>query len=259
MLSVVVSLLYSVLILAISGEYDVDLIIPFIASIGATTLVIYLGIYVLKAIAICIMAKKRKIKWWWVGMLPYANYALIGKLAGPIRIFHFDIKNIGIITAITAFVLDLSNVFGSLIPCIQIYMMLLNGDVMGVESILGIASGIFYDFIEIFVYVADIAFVISYFSLVYAIFGKYAPQKRLLYSVLSLIQPLFSIFLFVVRNNKAYQNIDDYYREKMANRFGQTYNPYQNPYQTKENPFDDYSNNNNNNNSNNNENPFDEF
>ena len=38
-------------------------------------------------------------------------------------------------------------------------------------------------------------------------------------------------------NNKPYNSLDEYYREKMANRYGQTYNPYTNPFQTRENPY----------------------
>jgi hypothetical protein len=38
-----------------------------------------------------------------------------------------------------------------------------------------------------------------------------------------------------------YNSIDDYYKELMAKRFGQTYNPHANPYQTYENPFSNYS------------------
>ena len=58
--------------------------------------IIALGLFILKAIAICKMAKNRGFKNWWLGMIPYANIILLGKLAGPVRIFKVGVKNIGV-------------------------------------------------------------------------------------------------------------------------------------------------------------------
>ena len=43
-------------------------------------------------------------------------------------------------------------------------------------------------------------------------------------------------------NNHPYSSVDEYYRELMAKRYGQAYDPHSSPYQTHENPFSDYSN-----------------
>ena len=66
----------------------------------ASVLIIYLGLFILKAVALCRMAKKRGFSNWWLGMIPYANFYLIGKLAGPIRLFNYDFKNMGIVALI---------------------------------------------------------------------------------------------------------------------------------------------------------------
>lgn len=189
--------------------------------------VISIGFFILKAVAICRMAKKKGYKNWWLGMIPYANYILLGKLAGPIRIFRMDISNMGIFVIIGSVILDVINLayyFGNIIT--------------EIIPIAGYAITLLYSFS----YIIELVYFIAFFSLVYAIFGKYVPQKRMLFSALSLIQPVFAILLIVIMDKKPYDSIDDYYRELMAKRYGQTYNPHVNPYQTYENPFSDYSN-----------------
>ena len=204
--------------------------------------VLVVGFFILKAIAVCKMAKKKGYKNWWLGMIPYANFILLGKLAGPIRIFKMDIPNMGIFLLIASLLLDIVNLlyyFGSYLATI----------VPGIEYVINLVYTFGY-FIELVYFVAS-------FSVAYAIFGKYEPQRRMLYSALSIIEPIFAILLIVIMNKKPYDSIDDYYRELMAKRYGQAYNPHTNPYQTYENPFSDYSDGNNSNTSN--DDPFEEY
>ena len=199
-------------------EYVLKIMLYTFIAIG----IFYLGIYVLKAVATCRMAKKRGFKNWWLGMIPYANYYVLGKLAGPVRIFRVDVKNIGVIVLIGSIILDAMNLVNVL-------------SIFGASFILTFTHII--NVISYFAYFVELAFYISYFVLVSAIFGKYAPERRLIYTILSFIQILFPIFLITIMNNKPYNSLDEYYREKMANRYGQTYNPYTNPFQTRENPY----------------------
>ena len=203
---------------------------------------IILGFFILKSVAVCRMAKRKGYKYWWLGMIPYANFIVLGKLAGPVRIFKIDIPNIGLFVLIASAILDFVNLLS-----------LLSGLIAGFLP--GLAYAIYI--VSSLSYIVELVFYIAYFSLAYSIFGKYAPQKRMLYTVLSLIQPLFSIFLIVVMNNRPYASVDDYYRELMAKRYGQAYDPHSNPYQTYENPFSDYSNGSQNNNQA--EDPFEEY
>lgn len=196
-----------------------------ISAISAFTMV--LGFFILKAIAVCRMAKRKGYKYWWLGMIPYANFIVLGKLAGPVRIFKIDISNIGIFVLISSAILDIINLLN-----------LLSGLILGFFPGLAYALYLIYSLS----YIVELVFYIGYFSLAYSIFGKYAPQKRMLFTVLSLIQPLFSILLIVIMNNHPYSSVDEYYRELMAKRYGQAYDPHSSPYQTHENPFSDYSN-----------------
>lgn len=251
MISFLASIFSALLLSLATGEsYTKE---GFITLLGILlfVLIIYLGLFVLRAVATCIMAKKRKIKWWWAGMLPYVSYSLLGKLAGPVRIFSIDIKNVGLIVSISAFVLDLASVLFYAVPVIEIYTALNANATITAEFIANLQVGMFYNVIQMFSYFTDWIFVFSYILLVFTLFTKYAPQKRILYTVISLVQPIFSILLLTVMNNKTYNSVADFYKEKMAKRYGQTYNPYQNPYNTSENPFETEKQNN--------ENPFDEY
>lgn len=208
---------------------------------GIVTITSYFIIFLLKAIAVCRMAKKRGFKNWWVGMLPYGNFFMIGKLAGPVRVFQIDLKNIGLITMISAIIYDLINVYSILV---LLEIPLISSPVLNVAVVSGS-------------YIIELVYYLSYIMLASAIFGKYAPNKRLMFTLLSIIEPVFSILLLVVMNRKPYDSYDDYYKERMARRFGQNYNPFEKPYNTKENPFSNYDTNKNNSNSV--EDPFDEF
>ena len=202
----------------INFENKIDLLVLLFIA------VISLGFYVLKSIAICRMAKKKGYKNWWLGMIPYANFIILGKLAGPIRIFKIDVRNMGLFVVLGSIVLDIFTAlyyFSSVIT----------------EALPIVAY--FISTAYAFSYIIELVYYIAFFSLVYAIYGKYAPQKRMLFSVLSLIQPVFAILLITIMDKKPYDSVDDYYRELMAKRYGQTYNPHANPYRTYENPFND--------------------
>lgn len=216
--------------------------LPLIAMLSVG--LVYVALYVLKAIAVCTMARKRSIKWWWVGMLPYANFVLLGKLCGPVRIFRVDVKNIGAWVMSAMIVTDVISVTTNVYFFVKIYEILaeyqpIASDVTQEinERIAQLYSGNIFYLIYWFNYVLKLVYLVSYFSLCVAIFGKYAPDKRMLFAVLSLIQPLFSVFLFVVRNNKPFSGYDEFLKQKMAEKFGQSYDPFSNPYETKENPF----------------------
>ncbi len=226
---------------------------------------IYIALYVFKAIATCTMAKKRGIKWWWVGMLPYVNFILLGKLCGPVKIMRIEFKNIGILVMVSMLVTDLISAISNVYLLVNIYELLMKyqpitsdvAEQIQKEILQLYSNNIIYVLSEVS-YVIRLVYIVSYFGLCYAIFGKYAPNRRMVFSVLSLIQPLFPIFLFVVRNNKVYAGYDEYLKQKMAEKYGQSYDPFSNPYETANNPFFNNDENNKEDNSAN-ENPFDEF
>lgn len=228
----------------------------------ALAFTVYAGFFAIKAVGVCIMAKKRGLKYWWLGMIPFANFFVIGKLAGPVRLFSVDVKNIGLIVAIIYFVRSVASLVLAGLVYGDYFVCLFKGTLpqgqnyeLQVGYVLSVAVSV-YEYVDYFI---SLAYVLAYAMLVYAFFSKYAPDKRWLFAVLSvIIEPLFGIFILVVRNNRAYSSVNEYYNEKYARRFGQTYNPFADPYKTKENPFVDDGDNGNKN-GDDNSSPFDGF
>ena len=168
-------------VLYLLEEFALESLIFPLTIIGGIGIILSLGFFIIKSVAVCKLAKKRGFKNWWLGMIPYANYYVIGKLVGKMRIFNLVIKNIGVIALISAIIYDLSSV-GILLYAIQVIF-----DLNWVIKY-------FYDALSAISYVVDILFYASFFMLVMGIFGRYAPHKRTLYSVLCLVtQYLFSI------------------------------------------------------------------
>ena len=108
MIQFILSLASTVLLLLETQPLDA-ILFP-ITIIGGIGLIISIGFYIIKCVAVCKMAKKRGYKNWWLGMLPYTNYYVIGKLVGSVRIFNFTIKNVGLIAMIAAIAYDLSTI-----------------------------------------------------------------------------------------------------------------------------------------------------
>lgn len=198
--------------------------------------IIFIGLYVIKAVAICILAKKRGIKWWWVGMIPYANYVVLGKLAGPIRLFRIDFKNVGYIIAPLLFVCDaLSSIYG-VYACITVFKCIQSGIMIDNAVLTELLSSIYYVVSELSSVLRFVYYVL-FVSLCFALYGKYVPNRKMLYTVLSFFNWLFPIMLITIINKKPYASYDEYLKQKMAERFGQSYDPYSNPYETRKNPF----------------------
>ncbi len=233
MIQFLLSLATTVLLLMEKEQLQLEAILFPITIIGGIGVIISLGFYIIKCVAVCKMAKKRGYKNWWLGMLPYANYYVIGKLVGSVRIFSLTIRNVGLIAMLASIAYDISSI-GMMLAALQ--------EIFNLSWIFTY----FYSFLYSINTIVDLLFYICFFLLVYGIFGRYAPHKRTAYTIYCLlsqylfgIQFMFPILLLVIMNNRPYASYDDYYKEQMAKRFGQTYNPFERPYSTSENPFND--------------------
>ncbi|MDY4676866.1 MAG: hypothetical protein SO373_06950 [Candidatus Borkfalkiaceae bacterium] len=206
---------------------------------------VLLALYVLKAVAIFLMAKKCGLKNKWMSFVPYLNFVILGKLAGKVRIFGFAFKNIGLFYAILLAASHLIVVLESVASALFNYHP-------------GATTQLFY---QVMLYVSaivnwplSIIELLCFVTLCFGLYGRYTPDRRILFSFLSCFNFIFPIILIAIHNKKPYESYDDYFKQKMAERYGQTYDPFSNPYETKENPFlnekgkDD-----------NNDNPFDEY
>lgn len=206
---------------------------------------VLLALYVLKAVAIFLMAKKCGLKHKWMSFVPYLNFVILGKLAGKVRIFGFAFKNIGLFYVIFLAASHLIVVLESVASALFSYHP-------------GATTQLFY---QVMLYVSaivnwplSIIELLCFVTLCFGLYGRYTPDRRILFSFLSCFNFIFPIILIAIHNKKPYESYDDYFKQKMAERYGQTYDPFSNPYETKENPFlnekgkDD-----------NNDNPFDEY
>lgn len=207
--------------------------------------IILVGLYVLKALAIMILAKKSGIKNRWMAFIPFLDFIILGKLAGKVRVFGHTLGNLGIIYAILLFV---SNAL-SIAQFIAAFLYKQN-PTEGTQIFYQITA-----YINSFIgYPLSLVQILSFVMLCFTLYGRYTPERRILFSFLSCFNFIFPIILFAIRNKKPYGSYDEYFKQKMAERYGQTYDPFSNPYETKENPFLNEKNK-----EGKNENPFDEF
>ena len=241
--------------LMINGDMSSDEAITMITVSCLISLAFLLSIYIVKSIAICLMAKKRGLKTWWWGMIPYLNYVTLGKLGGAVGFFGKRISNAGIWYA--------SFLFGQhmLILLQSISFLLTKNATVFTLTFYQIITGIY----NVLSYPLNLAGVIFFVMLCFGLYGKYAPGKRMLLTFLSLFNIGFAITLMVIHNRKPYDSFDEYVKQKTAERFGQSYDPFSNPYVTKANPFFNNENGNSSGDKNNDnanakdDNPFDEY
>lgn len=217
----------------------------------ACTGVIEISFFVLKGIGLYTIGKREKIAKPFLAFIPFASYYYLGRIIGPVRLFGFRIKNIGLFLSILLF-LNLATTYvsdwvyyGNTLE----YILETNKFVMqdAKEIVLGPINPL--PLIYALNYLVSIAhMVISVFAFM-AFFRFYAPKTHVLFAILSIFfEPLFSIFTFVFRKNKRFD-----YNQYMKMRFDSytaqgSHGGYNNPQQpftaNKENkndsPFEDY-------------------
>lgn len=217
------------------------------------TLSIILIGFIIKAIAIFIMAKNQGLKNKWFAFVPFLNYVLLGKIVGPIRIFNVRLNNAGLWMAIITFSSEvlyfLLNLGYYKYVLETIYPISIN-----VSSDFGLAwmqgEGVLYFIAKMIVSLLNIAEIFVSVSLIFAVFKKYAPERMFLYGIISVFFEFFFGVLLLMVANKKPVDYDSYIRkirEQQARNtyYGGGFNAYQNPYYKKpeqeENPFPEFS------------------
>ena len=145
------------------------------AAVGILALffvLVGLAFYVLKSIALSTMAANRGIDKPWLAWLPIADLYITGLLVGDMDIFGYHLDNMGL-------------------WCPVIFV---GG---GLLSSIPHIGALF-----------SLALLVFTIIFVYKLFTIYSPQQAVLYTVLSVLLGLYSIFLFVVRNNVVVAPID---------------------------------------------------
>ncbi len=215
--------------------------------------------FLLKAIAIFIMAKNQGLKNKWFAFVPFLNYVLLGKIVGPIRIFNVRLNNAGLWMAITTFSMEVMYAFLNLGYYAYVLETLYPISIMP-SSEFGIAwfngEGILYFIVKMLVSILSIVEIFLSVSLIFAVFRKYAPERMFLYGIISVFFEFFFGVLLLMVANKKPVDYDSYIRkirEQQARNtyYGGGFNAYQNPYYKKpeqeENPFPEFENGNQNN------------
>ncbi len=261
-----------------------------LASICAITAVFY----VLRSLALFVMAKKAGISYAYVSWIPFAWIYILGKLSGDARFFGSKIKNFALfltiafcvaeVTSILYYILCYYPVVGYYLQGGKVYLVESVGAPSGLRAYFASAEANIYvgnDFlmpysnlgvVEVFAnilyyvhYVFDIINIVFLITAYVGIFKKYFPNHYFAATVMSVIG-LFAPFIFAVRNNNPV-DYNDYMRARYANYYGNNFtggqnvnNPYgqntqNNGYQ--KSPFEDFEENKNSSSSNND--PFEEF
>lgn len=127
--------------------------------------VIAIAFYVLKSIGLMTMATNRGIENAWLAWIPIADLYIMGSIVGEMDLFGYRLTNLGM-----------------WVPVICI-----GGWVLSLIPILGI--------------LISLALMVFMIMFIYNLFKMYT-DSAVLYTVLSCLLGLFSIFIFIIRNNQ---------------------------------------------------------
>ncbi|MBQ2717814.1 MAG: hypothetical protein IJF75_04380 [Clostridia bacterium] len=212
------------------------------------TLVLVLSIYIFKSIAIFLMARNNQVKNSWLAFVPFANFLVLGKLTGPIRIFSLKVKNIGVLLSISLFIACvISNFIDIYCYYDEFYILITQGYIP--EEITYVPSVLFTVFstIDTVLYFVLIVFIV-WFNICFV--SKFSKKHTILLSIIMTL--LFSTELFyltynlvlaivvmVLKNKKPF-DINEFLAKQREMQQKQAQNTnYGNPNQNTQNNIDD--------------------
>ena len=216
----------------------------FFVSFLITSLITIL-VYVLKAIAIKAMAKNKGLDKLYLAWIPFFNYILLGKVIGTVFLFRKKVNNIGLFVTIASLV------------CFVIQTLLnLGYYVYNLGEFLGFSivdygstfvtnwmyqKGTFYTVIYYLYDILSIIEIVLMVSLVFFVFRKYAPERALIYAIVSIfIDPAFAVLLFVIRNRKP-NSFANYTRVYVRPNYDTYNNPYKGSDKPENDPFPEFN------------------
>ncbi len=199
-----------------------------VMELGANifTILITIVLFVFKAIAIYTMAKRRSFNNLWMAFVPFLNYVLLGKLIGNVVVWGKKVKNLGlllcIVSAVSSVLYYAINA-GYYISVIEATFQVKFAFASAFITSWVQQTTIVWDIFRYVYYVVSIITTILECWVIFSIFRKYAPERSLMYSLISIFTDLllFPIFLFVIRNRKVV-TFEDFLRTR--NRY-YTQNP----------------------------------
>lgn len=140
----------------------------FLAMAGLASFLVFLiavVCYVLKSIGLYALAVHRGIENPWLAWIPIGDLYIMGLLVGEMDLFGYHLDNLGLWVP----VIFVGGMIGAAIPFLGVLF--------------------------------SIALFIFSILFIYKLYGIYAPEQAVLYTILSILLGLFCIFIFVIRNN----------------------------------------------------------
>jgi len=138
----------------------------FIGIFSLLIIVLAIGSYVLAALGLYTMAKRRNIENPWVAWIPVAQMYILGKLIRTLNIGSYEVPQVELV-----------------LPGIAIAGVVL-GAIPLIGTVIAIASA-----------------VVSLFA-IYKLYNMYRPDQATLYLILSIVIPFMGpVFLFLMRND----------------------------------------------------------
>ncbi len=216
--------------------------------------------FILQGIGIYMIAKNRNMKYKFWSFVPFANLCYLGKIVGTCYILGQKMTRTGLYTMIAKIIESLLCL--SIIVS-QFYFYIVHGNdlilVNGeyefetVTTTMKFIQDYYLMYSEMFLYIVEFISTVLTFILVMSLYRKYAPEKYILFSWLTVFVPFLRyIFIFVLRNKKEVdyatfiRNRQEEYRQRYYSRYGnpnQNPNPYANNSQKQEpdDPFEEFS------------------
>lgn len=224
----------------------------------------FAAFYVFRTVALYTIAKREGFKNRWMAFIPFFNTYYVGVLSDKNNVFRAKAKSFSLAAAlvelsccalfvlyyVSTFIIfkggyavpdDTADVANSIITGYsKVY---LKSPLMPVS--LDWAWWVFANMQDYVLYWLQLAYALLNVFVLVAFFRTYAPSKYVLFSILSVLFPISSIFMFVVRNNRGvnyvaymrerqqrqYRMYQEYMRNNPDYQGGNSYGGYQNdPY-----------------------------
>lgn len=214
-------------------------------------LTVALSFYIFKSVSLYVFAKNNGIDKAWISFVPFANYYIVGKLAGRVRMFSMTFKNIGIYVAVFFFLYFTVNTFLDAYVYFDEFRLLVEN---GVIAKITLSDYTLYNALKAVNYVFSFAVIAFLVWLNMALIGKFDRNHLILYSILIVIglisEPIwltynvmYAIVIFAMRKRRAL-TVSDYIRmreEYLKNRGVNVQEFKVNQNQSEDEPFSEYS------------------
>ena len=169
--------------------------------------VITIGAFLLKGFGLYNLSINNGVDKPYLSFIPFVSFYQLGRLIGPMSVFRVRVKNFGLVVGILTFVVTVIYNVTAFFRYFDSLQTILNANaIFPVLDASGTVKTNEYIVNEVFYYVCrfvDIINLIFTIFLYITFFRLFASQNYFLYSVLSIIiDPLFAVFVFVVRKNK---------------------------------------------------------